>query len=88
MVRGKHGDTREITKKDTCQHRVLHVSMFCLAFWLSWEHRVQGMNPREIKYSKEQILEKCVDPITNGTTRKLILNDIIKIAHERSVNET
>lgn len=46
------------------------------------------MNPREIKYSKEQILEKFVDPINNGTIRKLILNDIIKIAHERSVNET
>lgn len=46
------------------------------------------MNPREIKYSEEWILEKFVDTINHGTFRKLILNDVIKITHERSVNVT
>lgn len=55
---------------------------------VSWEQRVQGMNPREIKYSKKQILGKCLDAINHGAFRKLILNDVIKIAHERSVNIT
>lgn len=32
-VRGKHGDTREITKKDCSQQRVVNLSMPCLAFW-------------------------------------------------------
>lgn len=46
------------------------------------------MNPREIKYSEEWILEKFVDIINHGTFRKLILNYVIRIAHERSVNVT
>lgn len=31
-VRGKHGDTREITKKDASQQKAVHLSMFSLAF--------------------------------------------------------
>lgn len=90
-VRGKHGGTREITKKDASQQRVVHLSYILPGLSVpdvSWEQRVQGMDPREIKYSKEQNLEKFVDTINHGAFRKLILNDVIKIAHERSVNVT
>lgn len=81
-------ETPERSPRKIPLNRGLYVSVCSAWPSVSWEQRVQGMNPREIKYSKELILGKFVDTINHGTFRKLILNDVIKIAHERSANVT
>lgn len=80
-------ETAERSPRKSPPSRGLCISVCSAWPFVSWEKRVHGMNPREIKYSRELILGKFVDTINHRTFRKLILNDVIKIAHERSANK-